>query len=173
MYADNNIQGWMGVGELQWLYERAHEFTRIVEIGCWKGRSTHALLSGCKGTVFAIDNFKGNPTEIGEGQPHHEATYNDIHKVFLQNVGHFPNLVTLKMDSMEAVKMFKNKSVDMVFIDGEHTLKEFTQDFEGWRPKCKTLFCGHDKDMDGPERYLRENKIKVISREGIWILCDE
>jgi predicted O-methyltransferase YrrM len=170
MYNPPDIQGWMSEDELQWLYEQAQRFTRIVEIGCWKGRSTHALLSGCKGTVFAIDHFKGNPSEIETA--HSEAKTVDIHQEFLKNVGHFKNLITLKMDSLDAVKMFKDKSVDMVFIDGEHTVQAFFDDYSLWRPKCKTLFCGHDVQMEGPCMFFKSTGFQHTTKGTIWIIED-
>jgi hypothetical protein len=58
-----DIQGWMTRDELTWLYETAQTMQSIAEIGCWKGRSTCALLSGCPGTVHAVDHFLGSATE--------------------------------------------------------------------------------------------------------------
>ena len=113
----------------------------IVEIGSWKGRSTHALLSGCKGTVWAVDHFEGS---AGEEGMHHEAKEVDLYEKFMANVGMFPNLKALKMSSAEAVKQFEDKSVDMVFIDGGHEYAEVKADIEMWLPKAKKMICGHD-----------------------------
>lgn len=169
MYTHPDIQGWMSDGELQWLYEAAKDCKRIVEIGCWKGRSTHALLSGCHGTVFAVDHFMGNPSEIDTA--HAEAKTVDIYEIFERNVGSFSNLFVLRKDSIEASKHFKDNSLDMVFIDGEHTKQAFKADYETWLPKCSGLFCGHDAGMEGPNWYLNEYEVKFIQKEGIWILC--
>ena len=66
----------MTEAELQWLTERAAEASSVVEIGSWKGRSTAALLSGCKGTVTAVDHFLGSPDD----ERHKEAATTDIHE---------------------------------------------------------------------------------------------
>ena len=48
------------------------------------------------------------------------------------------------MSSVEAVTQFKDSSVDLVFIDGNHA--EAGLDVDCWLPKVKThgLLCGHD-----------------------------
>jgi predicted O-methyltransferase YrrM len=130
--------------QLNWLYGTAQTMTSIVEIGSWKGRSTHALLSGCPGQVFAVDHFMGNPYQREEGRAHHEAVTGDIFSQFWTNVGHFKNLVVMRMPSIVAAQYFAPASVDMVFIDGDHTTDAVVSDLASWRPKCRRLLCGHD-----------------------------
>jgi hypothetical protein len=139
---DPNIQGWMGLEELRWLYDTAHGMESIVEIGSWKGRSTHALCSGSPGFVCAVDHFSGSSTERESN--HREAKDRDIAQDFWANCGHFRNLSILRMESTCAARLFKPKSIDMVFIDGGHTFDEVTADIQAWRGICKKLLCGHD-----------------------------
>lgn len=164
-YDNPNIDGWMAGEELLWLYGKAQEAKSIIEIGCWKGRSTHALLSGCKGPVFAVDHFKGSPNELSSA--HHEATHHDISEDFKRNVGHFKNLVMMRMDSREASKYFGWKSVDMVFIDGSHTPEDIRADIRAWRNICRRLLCGHDLSMI--EEVLKSMKLNYRHEIGsIW-----
>jgi len=141
IYRCPDIQGWMNEDELQWLYNTSLQMNSVIEIGSWKGRSTHALLNGCKGPVYAVDHFKGNPDQIGEGLPHHEATLKDIYEDFKKNVGNYPNLFVMKMDSLAASRFFKKESVDMVFIDGCHRYEDVFRDLKIWMPICKYLLC--------------------------------
>jgi hypothetical protein len=152
-YEPPDIQGWMSSDELTWLYERAREMASVVEIGSWKGKSTHALLSGCHGPVFAVDHFLGNPDELA-GQ-HKEATERDISVDFKKNVGNFPKLVMMRMDSIEASKFFREKSVDMIFIDGCHTFEAVLADLKAWLPICRRLVCGHDISLGTVKEALR------------------
>lgn len=139
-----DIQGWMSEEELAWLHDTAAEMSSVAEIGSWKGRSTYALLAGCKGNVFAVDHWQGS-VEEREGA-HAEATYCDIFSQFEANVGHFPNLSVVKMESSKAA--LRLPSVDMVFIDGDHTYEAVATDIRMWRPKAKRLICGHDGNFD-------------------------
>jgi len=167
-YVSPNIQGWMDEFCLEWLYEQAQTMDSIVEIGSWKGRSTHALLSGCRGPVFAVDHFKGNPDELNGA--HIEAVTGDIFAQFWANVGAFRNLVVLRMPSAEAARYFAPASVDMVFIDGCHVYNDVLADLEAWRPKCRRLMCGHDASYDSVKKALNTMgfQYEKVSNAGIW-----
>ena len=151
----------------------------IVEIGSWKGRSTHALLSGCPSVVHIVDHFKGcqMPHALWTAKL---ASQVDIHAEFMQNVGHFPNLVVHRMKSLEAIPLFADGSIDMVFIDGEHTYEEVKADILAWLPKATKLICGHDyspfydgliKAVDeifGPVNHVSTIWYKVIERKALF-----
>lgn len=162
----NDIPGWMTPLELNWLYETAQGMDSVAEIGSWKGRSTHALLSGCKGTVTAIDHFQGS---IGEELEHAEAKERDIFDDFMQNVGKFENLKIMKMASLEAVKDFEDKSVDMVFIDGGHSYEDIRADIDAWLPKARKIICGHDYNWPGIRQAVQETFGEVDNAGSIWI----
>lgn len=162
------IDGWMSQEELQWLFEKAQSVYSVVEIGCWKGRSTHALLSGCPGVVFAVDHFHGSPSEAGL---HKEAKNGDLYEKFCKNLSGMRNLIVLRRDSLEAAKLFPPQSIDMVFIDGDHSYEAVKADFLAWSPVAKKILCGHDKLQDGVPRLLKEIKNKVHSGPGeIWYM---
>ena len=160
------IQGWMSEREMEWLYEQAKKMVNVVEIGSWKGRSTYALLSGCKGSVYAVDHWKGSPDEID--QAHTEAKTTDIYAIFLNNVGHFKNLKVMKMSSEEAAKHFPPKSVDMVFIDGCHAYEYVRKDIDLWLPRTRRLICGHDCGQAGVPQATHEVFGQVETVHGIW-----
>lgn len=135
----------MSEEELNWLFLRAKEMDSIAEIGSWKGKSTHALLTGCRGIVYAIDHFLGSPSAPFTQE---EAKNDNVYNQFMQNVGGFPNLVVVKKDSREAAP--EVPMVDMVFIDSDHTYEDIKRDIEVWLPKAKKLICGHDYDDGWP-----------------------
>ncbi len=150
------IDGWMVLPEIQWLYHQAKKYKTIVEIGSWKGKSTHALLSGAVrggGQVVAVDHFQGaegfRDTYFGEAQ------LVDIYHVFMSRVGHFPNLTVYKMSSAEAAPHLPE--VEMVFIDGGHEPDEVESDLDLWVPKATKLICGHDyTNFDGVKKAVNK-----------------
>lgn len=143
-YGAPDIEGWMTYTELKWLYETAKNKECIVEIGSWKGRSTHALCSGSKGTVWAVDTWKGSADP--KDQTHNQAKREDVFSEFSNNTKQFSNLSVIRKDSLEAAKLFSDRSLDMVFIDAGHTYEEVKADIDAWLPKVKDggLICGHD-----------------------------
>lgn len=130
-----SIKGWMSQWELMWLHETAKKMDSVLEIGSFMGRSTFSLCTGCKGTVFAVDKFESAGGVIPAGNFYNE---------FYANVGFFKNLVIFRGESIYASQFFKPKSIDMIFIDGDHTKDGVIRDIQAWAPICKKLLSGHD-----------------------------
>ena len=138
--------------ELEWLYEAAKRMNSIVEIGSWQGRSTYVLLSGCRGPVVAVDKW-----DVELMKPHGDAQA--ARKAFFVNMKDFTNLTVMEMDSLQAAIAFRDDSVEMVFVDGNHLYKPFMDDLMAWLPKTKKLICGHDylkTDFPGVQQALDE-----------------
>ncbi len=167
----NNIEGWMGESELDWLYSTARKMDSIVEVGSWKGRSTFELLSGCKGPVYVVDHFLGDPSSILQKGMIDNGE--NIYQTFLKNVGHFMNLKVLKMSSVEAATVIPG-TVDMIFIDGGHSYQSVKTDIDTWLPKTAKLICGHDFNRNSVRRAIKE-KIGIVKTSGIiWFkeICE-
>jgi len=149
------IDGWMDFKELEWLHEQAAKMGTVVEIGAWKGRSTIALLRGCKGIVFVVDPWRNILGPYGE---------------FMQNTAEFTHLVIFKMFSVQAADLF-TAPVDMVFIDGNHEYESVRDDIKAWLPKTKRLICGHDYEdplARGVKRAVDEVFGDVGTVSSIW-----
>jgi hypothetical protein len=158
------IYGWMNYDELKWLHQKAATMQTIVEVGCFKGRSTYALCSACPGTVYAIDTFQGSPE-------HETEELSKLHDEFYENcANHFRNLRVFPMSSMDAARSpLIPKKVDMVFLDGSHEYEDFTADIKHWLPRCTKLFCGHDIVVSGVTRALADMLAEVdIGAVSIW-----
>jgi len=141
-YGANNVDGWMTFPELKFLYESSKNHKVIAELGSWKGRSTHALLTGTKGVITAIDTWEGSQDK-GDAT-NEQAKKDDIYEIFRENTKEFENLNAIKGRGSEVVKNFADKTFDMVFIDAGHTYEEVKEDIENWLPKAKMLISGHD-----------------------------
>lgn len=167
---DGEPDGWMAPIELEFLRKAAAMSESVLEIGSWKGRSTKALLESCPGTVTAVDHFQGS--EDYDDSTLAIARHEPIYDIFMKNVGHFPNLKVLKMDSAEAAKEMPDGSVDMIFIDSDHRYEQVKAEIDRWLPKCKGMICGHDyaDGWPGVKRAVEERFEKFHVRGSIWFV---
>lgn len=179
-YPGNDIYGWMSLTELRWLYDRAGKFDSILEIGSYNGRSSHALAAGSmenQAKLHFVDSwesmshvygFENDTLEKAEGR----------YVGFLQMLTKIPGVDSrtsvYRETSIEASKRFENESVDMIFIDGDHTTESVIQDVLHWLPKARKLICGHDYSDTWHEVKRAINgifgadKVKVI--DTIWYI---
>lgn len=170
------IHGWMNQDELDWLFETAQQMKSVAEVGSWRGRSTHCLLTACQEPVIAVDHWRGNPGELGEHGAHHDALTQDIFSQFRKNVGHFANLRALYCSSADAAALVQ--PVDMVFIDANHDKADVVTDLKAWLPKTKKILSGHDYPMPGVNGALKELDLDRHVQHpprarGIWFICME
>jgi len=139
------------------LYESAKKCKNVLEIGSWRGRSNHALLSWCKGTVTAVDTWQGS-SDPGDFT-YSLAKKSDVFAEFQKNVGHFPNLEVLRMSSAEAAKVCESRKFDMVFIDATHTYEGVCDDIKAWKDNAALILAGHDftQTWIGVQRAVRDS----------------
>ena len=116
--------GWFHKGDIKQyrsLVEQVPNGGKIIELGVWKGRSLCSIadiIIKKKLTVYAVDTFKGSPTEVKE---HKEAKEINLKKVFLDNIKKFKLKVkTYEMTTNEAAEQI-NEKFDLIFIDADHT----------------------------------------------------
>ncbi len=158
-YKDNKIEGWLSYPEMLWLNYTAQKVESVVEVGSWRGRSAHALASACPGSVFLVDDFSGGDTD----------KHAENEAALRKNMEPFKNVEIIKMPSLEAASHFKDKSIDMVFIDGAHDRQSVYNDIEAWYPKSKRIICGHDFDMDGVKQGIIDTNYVPRTEVGsIW-----
>lgn len=159
-YCNPNINGMMSDLELNWLYNTAMNMEVIVEIGSYEGKSTHALLSGnIYGKVYTID-------------PYSTEDFNDkCYLKMLDNLSSFKNHYVYRKPSNEAYNLFTDKTIDMLFIDGDHSYESVKLDIELWLPKVKKLICGHDYNNYYPDvkKAVNEKFVNVNIVDSIWI----
>lgn len=113
----------------------------VVEIGCWKGRSTCFLAAGCRdsgGIVIAVDPFTGSPDyALGGKEPSeflakHGSTL-DAFRINIRDVG-LQEYVSERVGySTDVARSFRG-ACRLLFIDGDHRMPEPQRDFEAWFP---------------------------------------
>jgi len=140
-----NIPGWFSY---DYLYkdavERAEDGALFVEIGSFKGRSTAYMCveianSGKKINFDCIDPMKllGHYAVDAQNTPEAFIGYSveDFHNR-LESVKGIYNLQ--QMTSDEAYKLYEDKSIDFLMIDGDHDPVAVKRDIINFLPKMKS-----------------------------------
>lgn len=118
------IEGWMSPTELDWLANNARNCKSIIEVGCYKGRSTRALADNCPGIVYAVDPWNG-PFYYDNGEIEYQVN-DSIYHEFLRNISGCDNVIVTR-DKFENTIKFLPPS-DLIFIDADHRYEAVKKD---------------------------------------------
>lgn len=171
------IDGWMTEPELKWLANQSKTHDKIVEIGCFLGRSTSAIGSNTKGFVLAVDDFFG-PRDtylVVDGIEPKGKSPEIQHRLYTQfclNVHDLINTGRIKPLVADHGNISIDFVPDMVFIDGSHDYLDVLDDLRYWKDKIKRggIICGHDIQFLDVERAVRQiiGEYKVGKDTTIW-----
>jgi SAM-dependent methyltransferase len=173
-----NIDGWFNFDQL---YSVAVSDSpnpgHFVEIGCWKGKSAaymaaEIVRSGKQIRFDCVDTWIGSVENAGD----QDVEAGTLYETFLRNMapaaGHYN---PLRMTSLEAAKLYEDRSLDFVFIDAAHDYESVMSDILAWYPKVKVggKLGGHDYDK-GPVRGAVHNLLhykRVITDQVSWCIA--
>lgn len=118
-------------------------FKEGVEVGVADGRFSLTLCQKIPGLMLACVDpwspYSGN--RRGGGEEQHDRNYLMAMERLFPYTAKF-----YKMKSMEAVKFFKDESLDFVYIDGNHDFEYVLEDIDEWSKKVRKggIVSGHD-----------------------------
>jgi len=122
------------------------DFKIGVEVGTRHGIYADILLSGSSNLkLFCVDPYIVYNENIIKSQNDLDIIENEARN----RLSKYKNRVTIiKKTSMDAVKDFKNNSIDFVYIDGNHEFQHVVNDIYEWQRRVKTggIVAGHDFD---------------------------
>lgn len=155
----------------------SNDGSKIVEVGCWKGKSTAYLaveiINSKKDIKFyAVDTWQGSP----EHQNNSEVINNTLYDIFLSNIEPVKDaIIPIKMPSIEAASYFEDNELDIVFIDASHYYDDVKSDILAWLPKVKSggIIAGHDYVQSWPDVIKVVNEIfgkeNLRLQERCWV----
>jgi predicted O-methyltransferase YrrM len=139
---------------LDWLIKE-HNIKVIAEVGVRDGRTTFYLLEQNPDLViYAIDK------SISE-------FYNNEIK---QRYGN--RLIPIEALSTDGAKRILDNSLDLVFIDADHSYEWVKKDIAAYKPKLKKggWLTGHDIDFPGVNRAVNEVIVKYdVGPNNVWL----
>jgi cephalosporin hydroxylase len=163
-----SIEGWFNFEDLYSdVASQVKDDWKLVEIGCWQGRSSSFLAtelanSGKKFDFYCVDTWSGSEEHLNEASDHYNPLIEQedwLYNRFMDNMQTLQEYFTpIRKESIEAAKDFEDNSLDFVFIDASHDYDNVMADLEAWYPKMKKCECcghsesiltGHDFPFDG------------------------
>lgn len=116
----------------------------LVEVGSYMGESMEIFAkSGRFKKIYCVDPWLDIDTTTDN--------VSDSEKHFDTRKSKYDFVEKIKNTSFDASKIFEDNSIDVVYIDAEHTPEAVKKDILNWLPKIKTegYITGHDWEFRG------------------------
>jgi predicted O-methyltransferase YrrM len=136
MKTTSQIDGWFNhQAAYDYLLANMSKDGTFVELGAWLGKSSSYLCDKATGqNIFIVDSFKGTAEYLDSY--YKLAKTDDIYNLFTENMGE-RKYTAIKATSKAAARKFKAESLDVVFIDLDHSYEAVKEDIKLWLPKVK------------------------------------
>lgn len=163
----------LSTGERRCLYMMGYIGGNVVELGTHLGGGAATLGWGMKdggkgGSLFVVDNF-GEPID-GDGHVN-IGEYGAVDRLSAYFKSNIPDikLNICKGDTSSWAKRIPVSSVDLVFIDADHTYKGCKKDYDAWSPLIRKggLLIFHDCHLIGVNKVIDEMKGFTLE-EHVW-----
>lgn len=157
------IEGFLSRAEALALYRWANQVPlggHILEIGSWKGRSAYCLGRGARPGVLLtlVDPLDGRGEKESERVYRQKQPYS-LEKILRNNLKCLGNKVKLFiLQGTSKDLLLPPRSLDLLFLDGDHSEKAVFEDFHNLSPflKNNSLLLIHDtaswSPAPGPRR---------------------
>lgn len=119
----------------------------IVDVGCFAGVTTHAFALNYR-RVYAVAEWK-QCDEFPNGL-HLQELEARFHKMHSEN----GNVEFIRYDLQKAPELFRDQSVDLVYLESEHEHSYVTALIKAWLPKIKPggYIAGHGLEISDVKR---------------------
>lgn len=142
-----------------WVLDAIPPGAACAEIGVWKGDFSSQILRLARpAELHLIDPwiFDGQfPTRwyggaIARNQGDMDATYEGV----VRRLGTRPDVKVHRLRSLDAAQLFADRSLDWVYIDGDHSTAAVEADIRAWFPRIKAggALVGDDYDWEDESR---------------------
>lgn len=149
-------KGKMLAGDLEVLYEASKDKEIIVELGTSFGLGA-MILSLNGGKVHTVDNYKIFEDEDfiihKVDKSASDSLFETVSNYLLLFGKYKDNIKLIYSDTKSESKKWKDESIDLLYIDADHSAKGVKEDFGNWKGKVKIggLILFHDYSEYFPE----------------------
>jgi len=136
---------------------KKYGYKKGVEIGVSWGQN---IVDYCKEgfEIYGVDPWDADTDEdkfrkIVSIDGKYGSTIEGVYRLAKERIEHYPNCKLLKMTSMEALEHFPDRSLDFVYIDGNHSFGYVAMDLMKWNRKVRKggAIAGHDYGSSNPK----------------------
>lgn len=154
-----------------------NEFKTIVEVGVLDGYTADNIRRFCE-TVekyYLIDQWKVFESDTKKrNQDIWDVKYVNVCKKFEDDV----RFTIIRKPSVEAFELFKPNSIDLVFIDADHSYEYCKQDIYLWHSIVSVggILCGDDYGRAGVREAVNEaypKKFSLMKKNRVWVVRKE
>ena len=172
------IQGWKTRDELVWIGRQAKGAKVVLDVGCWRGRTTKLMASVMSGNsvVIAVDHLTAPYTgETARNEIVKKEGSLRIMTDFLVNLDRElseSKVIAVFLDGDEArwyVKQVCNSSgIDFCWLDGDHAYHDVVSDIKAYLPLMRPggVFAGHDYEPAFPDVVRAVNELLTAVERG-------
>ena len=124
----------------------------VVEIGVRSGKNAYRINKLLKPKKLVLvdpwDKYLTDENSTDVKLMENERCRNNVFNHF----GDQPHVEIINDYSLEAVKLYEDNFLDLVYIDGDHSKEAVAADLKHWSKKVKPggFLAGHDYFRDGP-----------------------
>ncbi len=173
-----------------------NEISNIVEVGVCKGENANWLINRFNpkhiGLVDAWKSFikQEKPfyfensneredvvTNYFGGNVYNQGTFDNLHNIVEKRFKHFGEKVRImKMTSSEASKKYQDNSLDLIYVDADHSYEAVLDDLFFWGPKLREggyfVLNDHTINADGSPVYGTVQATNSFIRSNINLSKD-
>ena len=158
------------------MVERFDSGSHFVEVGAFLGKSAvfmgvEIINSGKNIKFDCVDHWQGSEEHNDNENVNIETLYED----FLKNIEPVKKVISpIRMNSIEASKLYKPNSIDFIFIDASHDEGSVKADLTYWMPRLKDngVIAGDDINNAGVASaitwFFDTSKLEILGRQ--WMV---
>ena len=174
-----DVYGFSG-SDLLGLYKKAVRIfpsgSHFVEVGTLLGKSAafmavEIINSGKNIRFDCVDHWRGSEEHRGN----ENIDVENLYEKFLENIEPVKDIINpVRMDSIDASKLYQLNSLDFIFIDASHDEESVKKDLTYWYPRLKEdgMIAGDDinnKEVANAVKWFFDTKkLEIVGRQ--WFL---
>jgi hypothetical protein len=129
-----------------------NNYSSFLEVGVWKGDNIIKIASFFSNVkCYGVDPYDyseyDNQSSIKDDKSLLlKSESENVYQYSLSLSNRYKNYSLIRKSSLQAARGFKDESLDVVFIDANHSYESVKSDISLWLPKVRIggYLCGHD-----------------------------